>query len=175
VAAQGGFIKPEALDSASAAIHDSYVSVRDTLRAVSGKSSILQRDIRSASDAVLLSRARGLEAACSASLRHLDRSRSRILESELGRRAPAPRRTAVDRALLELRATLTTCAAEYQGMNRLDQMGLMKERGASLALKNQMAIREFEGAAEPYLLSLGIRVRPHGAGANPYAGTTRRP
>jgi hypothetical protein len=60
-------------------------------------------------------------------------------------------------------------------MSRLDQMGLMKERGANLALKNQIAIREFEVAAEPYLLSLGIRVRPHGAGANPYAGTTRRP
>lgn len=175
MAAQGGFIKPEVLDSASAAIHDSYVSVRDTIRAVSGKSSILQRDIRSASDAVLLSRARGLEAACSASLRHLDRSRSRILESELARRAPAPRRTAMDRALLELRATLTTCATEYKGMSRLDLMGLMKERGANLALKNQIAIREFEGAAEPYLLSLGIQVRPHGAGANPYAGTTRRP
>jgi hypothetical protein len=175
LSAQGGFIKPEVLDSASAAIHDSYVSVRDTLRSVSGKSSLLLRDIRSASNAVLFSRARGLEAACSASLRHLDRSRSRMLDSELARRAPAPRRTAMDRALLELRATLATCAEEYKGMNRLDQMGQMKERGASLALKNQIAIRNFEGTAEPYLLSLGIRVRPHGAGANPYAGTSRRP
>jgi hypothetical protein len=156
-------------------MRDSYVSVRDTLRAVSGKSAILQRDVRSATDAVLLSRARGLEVACSASLRHVDRSRSRMLDSELARRAPAPRRTTLDRAFIELRATLSTCAAEYKGMSRWDRAEEMRARGVNLALKNQLAIRNFENAAEPYLLSIGIRVRPYGAGSNPYAGSNRRP
>jgi hypothetical protein len=132
------------------------------------------RDVRSASDAVLLSRARGLETACSASLRHLDRSRAGILESERGRRAPAPRRTGFERAYLDVRATLATCAAEYKGMSRMDQAGQMREQGVSIALKNQLGIRAFEGAAESYLMSLGIRVRPYGAGANPYAGSSRR-
>ena len=154
-------------------MRDTYVSVRDTLRVVSGKSAILQRDIRSATDAVLLSRARGLDAACAASLRHLDRSRARMLETAAARRVPAPRRTALDRAFIELRATLATCAAEYKGMSHIEKAEEMRARGVNIAAKNQLAIRNFEIAAEPYLLSLGIRVRPHGAGANPYAGTSR--
>lgn len=154
-------------------MRNSYVSVRDTLRVVSGKSAILLRDIRSATDAVLLSRARGLDAACAASLRHLDRSRGQMLETATARRVPAPRRTALDRAFIELRATLTTCTAEYKGMSHIEKAEEMRARGVNIAAKNQIAIRNFENAAEPYLLSLGIRVRPHGAGANPYAGTAR--
>ena len=154
-------------------MRDSYVSVRDTLRLVSGKSAILMRDVRSATDAVLLSRARGLDAACTASLRHLDRSRTKLLESEMTRRAPAPRRTTLDRAIIELRAALTTCSAEFKGMSSPGKGEEMRARGVNIAAKSQLAIRNFENAAEPYLLSLGIRVRPHGAGANPYAGTSR--
>lgn len=175
MAAQGGgFIKPEVLDSASAVLRDNYVSVRDTLRAVTGKVAILQRDLRSASDAVLLSRARGLDAACSAALRHLDRSRSGTLGSERGRRAPAPRRTAADRAFIELRATLVECGTEYKAINRLDQASQVRDRGTGVGIKAQLAIRNFEEAAEAYLLSLGIRVRPFGSGANPYAGSSQR-
>ena len=175
MAAQGGgFIKPEVLDSASAVLRDHYVSVRDTLRAVSGRVAILQRDLRSASDGVLLSRARGLHVACSAALRHLDRTRSETLESERGRRAPAPRRTAADRAFIELRAALAECITEYKSINRLDQASQVRERGTGIGIKTQLAIRNFEEAAEAYLLSLGIRVRPYGSGANPYAGSSRR-
>jgi hypothetical protein len=156
-------------------MYDSYVSVRDTLRAVTGKSAILQRDLRTASDAVLLSRARSLDAACSASLRHLDRSQSNTTDNERGRRAPAPRRATLDRSFIELRAALSTCAAEYRGMSQADRPGQqMRERGVGIAIKTQLAIRNFEQAAESYLLSVGIRVRPYGSGNNPYAGSSRR-
>jgi hypothetical protein len=98
-----------------------------------------------------------------------------MLESQVGRRAPEPKRTAVDRSLIELRAALTNCATEYKAMSRRETAGDMRTRGVSPAVRNQMAIRNFEAAAEPYLLSLGIKVRPYGSGANPYAGTARRP
>lgn len=175
MAAQGGgFIKPEVLEPAAIVMRDSYSSVRDTLRAVSGKSAILQRDVRSATDAVLLSRARGLESGCSASLRHLDRSRDLILGSSgLGSRAPAPRRTVLDRSLIELRSALTTCATEYKGMSSWARVGEMRARGVNIASRNQIAIRNFEAAAEPYLLSVGIKMRPYGSGANSYAGSSR--
>lgn len=123
---------------------------------------------------MLFSRARGLEAACAASLRHLDRSRASILASERGRRASAPRRTGFERAYIDVRATLATCTAGYKGISRMNQAGEMREQGVSIALKNQLAIRAFESAAESYLMSLGIRVRPYGAGPNPYAGSSRR-
>lgn len=154
-------------------MRDSYISVRDTLRAISGKSAILQRDVRSATDAVLLSRARGLESACTAALRHLDRSRDPMLGTDSGRRAPAPRRTALDRSLLELRAVLSTCTAEYKGMGSWARVGEMRARGVNIALRNQVGIRNFEGAAETYLLSVGVKVRPYGSGANSYAGSSR--
>ena len=154
-------------------MRDRYISVRDTLRVVSGKSAILQRDVRSATDAVLLSRARGLDAACTASLRPLDQSRAALLDTELSRRAPLPRRTALDRAYIELRAALTTCSNEFKAMSSSGKGEEMRARGVSIAAKSQLAIRNFENAADPYLVSLGIHVRPHGAGANPYAGTSR--
>jgi hypothetical protein len=155
-------------------VRDSYLSIRDTLRSVSAKSAILQRDARSSSDAVLLSRARGLDAACRASLRHLDRSREMMLAPGPGQRVPAPRRTALDRSFIELRATLTACGQEYRELSKRERVGEMRTRGVNQALKNQQAVRSFEAAADPYLLSLGVRIRPYGAGANPYAGGARK-
>jgi hypothetical protein len=174
-AQQSGFIKPQILDSASAALREGYIATRDTLRAVSGKSALLQRDIRSSTDAMLLSRARNLEVLCTASLRQLDRSRVRLLDGEVARRAPAPRRTALDRSIIELRAALTTCASEYRSMSLPESAEAMRARGVNVALKNQVAVRSFENTAELYLLSVGIRVRPHGSGSNPYAGSARSP
>ena len=154
-------------------MRDDYVSVRATLRVVSGKAAILQRDIRTATDAVLRSRARALDDACGASLSDLTRAQGRMLEPGMARRVPVPRRAALDRAFLELRSALTACGKEYKAMSGREKGEEMRARGVSIAAKTQVAIRNFEIAAEPYLLSLGIRVRPHGAGANPYAGTTR--
>lgn len=155
-------------------MRDSYLSIRDTLRSVSAKSATLQRDVRTSSDAVLLSRARGLEAACNASLRHLDRSRELMLASNPGQRVPAPRRTTLDRSFIELRATLTACGQAYREMSKRERVGEMRSRGVNQAVKNQQTIRSFEAAAEPYMLSLGVRIRPYGSGANPYAGGTRQ-
>ena len=98
-----------------------------------------------------------------------------MLAPEMAARVPAPRRTALERAFIELRATLATCTTEYQGMSQAGKAEEMRARGVNIAAKNQVAIRNFENAAEPYLLSVGIRVRPHGAGANPYAGSARTP
>ncbi len=152
---------------------DSYASIRDTIRVVSGKAAILQRDARSASDPVLFSRARSLTGACDASLRHLDRTRHLILSSDRAERAPAPRRTALDRSAIALRAELMNCTGFYREITR-DRVRDMRGKGVTQALKTQGAIRDFEGAAEAYLLSVGIKVRPHGSGTDVYAGSARR-
>ena len=153
-------------------MRDSYVLFRDTLHAVSARSALLQRDLRSASDALLHSRARGIEIACTASLSLLVRSRNAMLGVPLARRATAPQRTALDKSLTELRTTLTSCSTEFKALAARDSTGEPRDRARGQAVKNLASIRNFEGAADPFLLSLGIRVRPYGAGANPYAGSS---
>jgi hypothetical protein len=171
--AQSDFVRPEALDSASAQMRDSYVLVRDTLRQVNAGSALLQRDVRIGSEAVLISRARMLESSCSASLRQLDLARREMLASKLAPRAPAPRRTALDKSLTDLRSVLLTCVSEYQKLGTRAQAPEIRGRGIAQSRTNQQAVRNFESAADAYLLSLGIKVRPFGAGENPLAGTSR--
>ena len=160
--AQSDFVRPEALDSASAQMRDSYVLVRDTLRQVNGGSALLQRDVRI-----------GSESSCSASLRQLDLARREMLASKLAPRAPAPRRTALDKSLTDLRSVLLTCVSEYQKLGTRAQAPEIRGRGIAQSRTNQQAVRNFESAADAYLLSLGIKVRPFGAGENPLAGTSR--
>jgi len=156
-------------------MRDSYIAFRDTLHAVTSTSAMLQRDSRISSEAVLTTRARNIEFACSTSLRFLDRTRMAMLEGGPGTRAPLPRRTTLDKSFIELRAALSTCSTEFKELSRREKAGEIRDRGVVQAGKNLVAIRNFEGAADPFFQSLRIRVRPYGSGANTYAGSSSAP
>lgn len=170
-----GFIKPDApLDSASARARSSFLTMRDSLHTVSSAAARLQRDLRTATDAVLLSRVRAVRDGCTNSLRGVPASREGMLKSGPAGNAPLPRRTALERSFLELRSTLSTCSDAFGEMSARGKESQIRDHSMSLAIKTQTAIRDFESAADAFLRTLGIKVRPYGAGASPYAGGTQR-
>ena len=163
------FIKPDALDSTRARIRSSYVILRDTLHSVTSGSSLLQRDLRSGSPAILLSRVRTIGRACRNGSRIWSDSRDGLLESPAAVTVPRQVRAALDQRLRELREALTTCSSEFDELAAPGHVQDIRDHATPRALKAQTAVRNFEEAARHYLASLRITVRPRGAGPSPFA------
>jgi hypothetical protein len=148
-------------------MRDEYLVFRDTLRAIDAASSRLSRDIRTASDALLLSRTRAVRTACSNALRGVDSARQDLLESPYAVRASLRARNDVSKAQGELRLALSQCVAEFDQYADLARAASIRDAGSRSASDAVMVGKKFERAAEAFLASLGITVRPYGAGEGP--------
>jgi hypothetical protein len=168
----GGFIKPDPkLDSASASMRDGYLEFRDTLRTIDAASFRLNRDIRTASGALLLSRTRAVRSACANALRWVDPARQNLLGSPNAGRVPQRARDDVTKTQAELRLALSHCVAEFDEYSDLARANAVRDVGTRSASDAVLVAKKFERAAEAFLSTLGITVRPYGAGAtNPFAG-----
>ncbi|MEO8294310.1 MAG: hypothetical protein ABI613_02265 [Gemmatimonadota bacterium] len=125
--------------------------------------------MRSASDPVLISRARVVRDACTSVLRELDGTRQEMFAGHPVNRVPLPRRTALDRNFIQLRASLTQCSTEFTEMSNPGKAQQIRDAGASRILPTQDAIQSFETAGTAYMLGMGVKVRPYGAGDSPLA------
>jgi hypothetical protein len=170
VAGQGGFIRPEPkLDPATAQVRNSFLQLRDTLHTIAAASARLQRDVRVGTDAAIVSHARTVLYGCASSLRGVDRAKTGMLDSPLAARAPAPRKTALERSFLELRGALDRCSSEFKEMSAPGKPSEIRDYGVSRSLRTQAAVQAFENSALSYLQAVGIKVRPYGSGASPFA------
>lgn len=175
MAAQGGFIRPDPkLDSAAVSARDAYLVLRDTLRTIDAASSRLTRDIRSGTGALLLSRVRAIRAGCAAALRAEEPARKNLLAAEVAQRTPTVRRTELEQSITELRAALTRCVEEYTGYVDRERPEEVRNTGNQLASATITTSHKFERIAERYLLAVGVKIRPYGAGPNPFAGSARQ-
>jgi len=171
--AQGGFIRPDPkLDSASTSLRDGYLVFRDTLRVIDATSSRLNRDIRTASGALLLSRNRAVRTACANALRSVDSARQNLLGSPAASRTPQRARDEVNQSQGELRLALSHCVTEFDGYSDPARSDAIRDAGTHSASDAVLAGKKFERAAEAFLKTLGITVRPYGSGdpPSPFAG-----
>jgi hypothetical protein len=81
-----------------------------------------------------------------------------------------PRRTSLERSFIQLRAALNQCAIDFAEMGAPGKAQRVRDAGMSRVLPTQAAIRDFESAGDTFLRSLGVRVRPYGAGESALAG-----
>jgi len=154
-------------------MRDDYLVFRDTLRAIDAASARLNRDIRTASGALLLSRTRAVRTACSNALRGVDSARRDLLESPYAVRSPLRARNDVSKTQSELRLALSQCVAEFEQYADPARASAIRDTGTRSASDAVTVAKKFERAAEAFLGSLGITVRPYGAGdgPNPFAGS----
>ena len=152
-------------------MRDHYLVFRDTLRVIDAASSRLTRDIRTASGALLLSRNRAVRTACASALRSVEAVRQNLVGSPAAGRAPQPGRAEVDRSLGELGPALSRCATEFDKYSDPAGSNAVRDAGTRSASDAVLAGKKFERAAEAYLSSLGITVRPYGSGPSPFAGS----
>lgn len=102
----------------------------------------------------------------------MDPARAGLLDNEAARRAPAARRTGVERSIDELRPALSSCVRQFEGFS--ERLADLHEAGGGSVLAAVSATRKFEQATEAYLTSIGIKVRAFGADASPFATTRDR-
>lgn len=153
-------------------MRNNYLVFRDSLRAIDAASSRLNRDIRTASGALLLSRARAVRNACSNALRTVDSARQDLLGSPYAVRSPQRARDDVSKAQGELRLALTHCVTQFDEYSDPAKATAVRDIGTQSVSDAVTVGKKFERAAEAFLGTLGITVRPYGAGdaPNPFAG-----
>ncbi len=164
------FVRPQNFDSATVRVRDRFVSLRDTLHSVTAGAARLERDLRTASDQVLISRARLLRDVCSGSLKGVDGTRDEMFAGTPVTKVPAPKRTALDRSFIQLRAALNQCSIDFAELAVPGMGPRIRDGGVSRILPSETAIRDIESAGDVFLRSLGVRIRPYGAAVSPLAG-----
>ncbi len=166
-------VQPEAkLDPAQTIVRTSLYQLRDTLLKVEAASARIARDLRTASDAALRSRARVMVDRCQAGIVQTDSTRNVVAREALPDPDPQGVRASLDRALGELRGQLQQCNAQFTALSDPAKAEELRGYGIGKGQRIQEAIQKYRPTAshyfqntfnQPYWPSLS------GAGATPSA------
>jgi hypothetical protein len=156
---------PPPLDSARLGLRDALTGLRDSLLTVNGAAARLQRDIRQASAASLLSRARVMRDACAGSARTVEPTRKVLLATPL----PEPDHVKARRELLQamgrLETALTRCQSQFAAMSEEDQAETVRGYSYERSGRVQRALQNYEARVRHFLDLVGIQLPgPPGAG-----------
>lgn len=131
-------------------VRTSLYQLRDSLNAVEAASARIARDLQSASDAALRSRARVMAARCRAATSQLDSSRAVVGRGNVPAPDPKQQRGALDKALVQLRSTLTGCGTEFTGLTAPEKAQELRGYGIGRGQKVQAAIQDYRAVASLY-------------------------
>ncbi len=170
LSAQASMVLPKRLAPEQEAVKSEYLRFRDTLNAVEAASARLVRDMGRTSDAAMSARAKTVQAGCVASLAMYDSALVRITALN-----PDNPKTQRDRKHLlesfgELHQGLQECDEGYGRLAKPENIEELRGYSMGRGTRLRATIHRFNGAARAYLTSVGIEVRPIGAGENPLAG-----
>jgi hypothetical protein len=171
LAAQARVVRPEPpLDAARAGLRDALLVLRDSLGTVDGAAARLQRDVRQASGASLMSRARVMHDACARSVRSVPLTRQNVLAARLSDPRQVKSRSELVGALDRLKGTLSRCETEFAAMSEPGQAETIRGYGGDHAARVQLALRRYEQTLRDFFATMGIRVMPLGANPRSAAG-----
>lgn len=131
-------------------VRTSLYRLRDSLNAVEAASARIARDLQTASDAALRSRARVMATRCQAATAQLDSSRAIVNRGAVPTPDPRQRRSALDKALGQLRTTLVDCGTEFTGLTAPEKAQELRGYGIGRGEKVQTAIRAYRPVASDY-------------------------
>jgi hypothetical protein len=171
LAGQAVVTKSPPLDSARSRVRDAIFVLRDSLSSVDAAVARLQRDMSTSSDAVLRSRVKVLSDACNRAARTAGPTLS-VISSTTSVPSPDPRnvRAETERGLTSLRQAMGQCGTEFAALLPADKAEELRGYAVPRALRMQESIRTYERVIEEYFATAGIKVRPRGAGKDPFAG-----
>jgi hypothetical protein len=166
-------VQPEAeLTPAQTAVRSSLYQLRDTLLLVEAASARIARDLGTASDPALRSRARVMVDRCHAAIAQGDSARAVVAREGLPSPDPKGVRKELDRALEVLQGHLRTCATQFAELSDPAKAEELRGYGIGRGERVQKAIRDYRPTASRYFrLALGQQYWPNtaGAGATPSA------
>lgn len=163
------------LDSVQTEVRDALYRLRDTLTTVDAATSRIARDIRSASDQVLRSRARVVAERCAAAAGTLPPIRELVGASNLPAHDRLKLRPRLVTALSTLEGQLTQCATEFTGLTAPAKAEELRGYGIGKGERLQARIREYQLSVVAYFKeALGIRYLPN-SGATAGRATSGNP
>jgi septal ring factor EnvC (AmiA/AmiB activator) len=169
--AQAAMVVPEKpLDSERARLRDTVYVMRDTLAAVNASIARLQRDFRTASTPVLVSRARTLTADCAAARRRIPATRSAIAAAPIKSKLVLDQQKRTTTELARLETELDRCVTEFGRLSTPAKGEEVRGYGNRKAAPIQTQIRRYDEAVTGFFSALEIPHRPLGARRNPLAG-----
>lgn len=166
-------LQPDApLNPAQTEVRSALYALRDSLLLVEAASARIERDLATASDAALRSRAHVLSGRCTVAQLQLDSARAVVAARALP--APDPRnvRALLDKALGALRTALTQCGTEFAALATPAKAEELRGYGIGRAKRVRLAIRDYRPSASQYFrLTFDQLYFPNvaGAGAIPSA------
>ncbi len=161
------------LDSVQAVLRDAVYRLRDTLTLVDAATARIARDLRTASDPALRSRARVVAERCAAAVRMIPVTRTTIALNPRPVSDPRRAREQMDRALATLETELRGCVTEFERLSARGQEAELRGYGIGRGEKVRTAVRALQPAAESYFgAALGVRYRPRTDGGIPNPSTT---
>ena len=167
--AQSSVVMPSRLAPEQEAVKIEYLRFRDTLHVVEAATARLVRDMGRTSDAAMSSRAKTVQVGCAASIAMSDSARVRITALE-GNANVQRFRTKLLESFGELQQGLQDCDKDFARLAQPENIEELRGYSMSRGAKLRAVIHRFNAASRDYLRSVGIDVRPIGAGANPLAG-----
>lgn len=138
------------LSDEEAVVRTSLYRLRDSLNAVEAASARIARDLQSASDAALRSRARFMATRCRAATSQLDSSRAIVERARIPATDPRQTRSALDKALAQLRVDLVECGTQFTGLLAPEKAAELRGYGIGRGQKVQSAIQAYRPVAATY-------------------------
>ena len=158
--AQTVFTPPKSLDGVHARLRDAVQVLEDSLKTVTAATARVQRDLNTASNALLQSRARAVRDGCQRSVRSVAPIRTAIAEAGIPSPDPKRRRAEIQQALQVLQGNLEKCATEFDSLALPSQAATMKGYGPSRALKVNQALSQYSAVLQAYLGAIEVRLQP---------------
>lgn len=164
-------LQPEAkLNQAQMTVRNSLYQLRDSLQLVEAASARIARDLKSASDMALQSRARVMADRCQAAAIQTDSTRSLLSRAALPEPDPNGVRIPMAKALDSLQARLKACVGQFNSLSEPAKAEELRGYGIGRGLKVQDAIQSYRPMASRYFRSaFNQQYMPatRGAGATP--------
>jgi hypothetical protein len=158
------------LDSTRSALRDVLGILRDSLLAVNGAAVRLQRDVRQASNASLLSRARVMRDACAGSSPALGVARGEVTGLRLPQADRAKSRRELVNALNRLEVALTRCETDFAAMSQDGQAETVRGYAYNRSLRLQKVMQGYEAALRRFLDLMGMQLPAPKQSAGTIAG-----
>lgn len=164
-------VQPEPkLTEAQLAVRNSLYQLRDSLQLVEAASARIARDLQTASDASLRSRARALADRCQSATTQLDSTRSVVQRGRLPDPDPTKVLPELDRAMDVLRGQLVDCTSQFSTLTAPEKAEELRGYGIGRGQRVQTAIQSYRPAAAKYFRTTFQQLywpAMRGAGATP--------
>jgi hypothetical protein len=169
--AQAAVVRPDReLTAEEAVLRTALYQFRDTVAALSGANSRMQRDFRATSDAALISRARQVQSWCDATARNVPASVAAVKAAPVQTSLQTKAQGRLLDSFSRLEAELTTCSTTFEAMAQPGKGEEVRGYGNARLQALSRAILDYSRLADDFFSALRIPNRPLGAKANPILG-----